>query len=64
MAIDNNTWYYVISKGHFAYNSNLDRIMFESKEKCKIAAESRLEEFIETNFLDKEDNVHRSSLRR
>lgn len=38
--------------------------MFESKEKCKIAAESRLEEFIETNFLDKEDNVHRSSLRR
>lgn len=32
LGTDNNTWYYVISKGHFAYNSNLDRIMFESKK--------------------------------
>mgnify|MGYP006968285255 CR=1 FL=1 len=62
-ALEYNTWYYVIVKGTFSYNSNLDRILFESKEKCMIAAENRVEEFILANFPDKENNVYCSSLR-
>lgn len=57
-ALENNTWYYVIRKGYFSYNSNLDKIMFESKERCKNAAENRMEKFILANFPDKEDNIH------
>lgn len=57
-AVECNTWYYVISKMGFAYNSNLYRIMFESKEKCKIAAENKVEELILANFSDKENNVY------
>jgi len=61
--IDNSTWYYVIAKDmtFFAYNSNLDQIMFESKEECKIAAENKMKELIELNFPNKEDNVHYST---
>ena len=64
LAIDNSTWYYVISKGGFAYNSNLDLIMFESRDECKNAAENKAKRLFEVNFLAKEDNVYCSSLRR
>lgn len=57
-ALENNRWYYVIRKGNFSYNSNLDKIMFESKEICIIAAENRVEKFILANFPDKENNVY------
>lgn len=62
-ALENNRWYYVIRKGNFSYNSDLDKIMFESKEICKIAAENRVEKFVLENFPDKENNVYCSSFR-
>lgn len=62
-ALENNTWYYVISKKGFSYNSSLDRIMFESKENCKVAAENKIEKLVLANFPEKENNVYCSSFR-
>lgn len=62
-ALENNRWYYVIRKGDFSYNSNLDKIMFVSKEISKIAAQNRVEKFILANFPEKENNVYRLSFR-
>lgn len=62
-ALENKTWYYVISKRGFSYNSSLDRIMFESKENCNIAAENKVEKLVLANFPEKENNVYCSSFR-
>lgn len=53
-------WYFVISNNSriFSYNSSLDQIMFKSKEECLLAAENKLNEFIESGFSIKHDNVH------
>lgn len=53
-------WYFVVShiSQILSYNSNLDRIMFESKEECLLAAEDKKNEFIESGFSIKHDNVH------
>lgn len=53
-------WYFVLDHilRIFSYNSNLDLIMFESKEECLLVAENKLNEFIESDFSIKHDNVH------
>ena len=55
-------WYFVISSSTsiFAYNSNLDGVMFASKEECLKSAETKAKEFDEENFPSEQDNVHRS----
>lgn len=53
-------WYFVISHNSriFSYNSNLDQIMFKSKEECLLAAENKLNEFIQADFSKKLANVY------
>lgn len=53
-------WYFVISHNSriFSYNSNLDQIMFKSKEECLLAAENKLNEFIQSGFSKKLANVY------
>ena len=53
-------WYFVVShiSRILSYNSNLDQIMFKSKDECLLAAEDKLNEFIESGFVIKHDNVH------
>lgn len=55
-------WYFVISGSTFifAYNSNLDDVMFASKEECLKSAETKAKEFDDQNFPSEQDNVHRS----
>ena len=56
----NKLWYFVISSisSIFAYNSNLDRVMFESKKKCLEAAELKANECSEINYSTEYDNAH------
>lgn len=53
-------WYFVICgiSSIFAYNSNLDRVMFESRKKCLEAAELKANECSEINYSIEYDNVH------
>lgn len=53
-------WYFVINGTHsiFAYNSNLDKYMFTSKEECFYIAKKKAIQFYKANYDVKYDNVH------